>query len=133
MEPTRKFIPRRVTKGFGWLIFMLIAALALSAQVVTVSIQGKIYDTTGAAISQAKVAAVNAATGFSRTAEASATGDYQIPSLPPGDYTVTVEKAGFQRQAKKLHLDLGANGTLDFNLAVGQVAEEVTVQDVGEV
>jgi len=119
--------------GFGWLCFILIAAIALSAQVVTVSIQGKVYDTTGAAISQAKVGAVNAATGFSRSAEASATGDYQIPSLPPGDYTVTVEKPGFQRQAKKLHLDLGANGTLDFNLAVGQVAEEVTVQDVGEV
>src|SRR4051812_27796998 len=134
MEPTKRFVPRRaLATGFGWLCFILIAAIALSAQVVTVSIQGKVYDTTGAAISQAKVGAVNAATGFSRSAEASATGDYQIPSLPPGDYTVTVEKPGFQRQAKKLHLDLGANGTLDFNLAVGQVAEEVTVQDVGEV
>ena len=35
--------------------------------------------------------------------------------------------------AKKVHLDLGALGNLDFNLPVGEIKEEVTVQDVGEV
>jgi len=134
MEPFENYaIARVVTNAFGWLLLILVASVGLSAQVVTVSIQGRVYDTTGAAISQANVSAVNAATGFSRTAVAGATGDYQIPSLPPGDYTVTVDKGGFQKQAKKIHLDLGANGTLDFNLAVGQIAQEVTVQDVGEV
>src|SRR5438128_3905957 len=103
------------------------------AQVVTVSIQGRVYDTSGAAISQATVTAVNPATGLTRTTTASATGDYQITLLPPGDYTVTAEKPGFQKSAKKLHLDLGAAGNLDFNLPVGQITQEVTVQDVGEV
>ncbi|HYK51618.1 MAG TPA: carboxypeptidase regulatory-like domain-containing protein, partial [Terriglobales bacterium] len=106
--------------------------LPLHAQVVTVTIQGGIYDTTGAGISQASVTAVNTATGFSRSATASATGDYQVSFLPVGDYTVTAEKAGFKKEAKKVHLDIGASANLDFNLPVGQVAEEVTVQDVGE-
>jgi hypothetical protein len=106
--------------------------LPLHAQVVTVTIQGRIYDTTGAAISQASVTVVNTATGFSRSATASATGDYQVSFLPVGDYTVTAEKAGFKKEAKKVHLDIGASANLDFNLPVGQVAEEVTVQDVGE-
>jgi hypothetical protein len=107
--------------------------LPLYAQVVTVTIQGRVYDTTGAAISQATVKVVNAATGFSRAATASATGDYQISSLPVGDYTVTAEKTGFQKQAKKIHLDIGAAANLDFNLPIGQISQEVTVQDVGEV
>ena len=107
-------------------------ALPLQAQVVSVTIQGAIYDTTGAGISQASVTAVNPATGFSRSVTASATGDYQISFLPVGDYTVTAEKAGFKKEAKAVHLDIGASANLDFNLAVGQVAEEVTVQDVGE-
>src|SRR5262249_39209273 len=41
------------------------------------------------------------------------------------------EKGGFQKQAKKLHLDIGATASLDFNLAIGQVTQEVSVQDVG--
>ena len=116
------------------LTLMILASLVLPlrAQVVTVTIQGRIYDTTGAAISQASVMAVNTATGFSRSTTASATGDYQVSFLPVGDYTVTAEKAGFKKEAKKVHLDIGASANLDFNLPVGQVTEEVTVQDVGE-
>jgi hypothetical protein len=118
-----------------WMLFlMVLAAVVVPAHAqVTVTIQGRVYDTTGAAISQATVTVLNAATGFSRSATAGATGDYQIVSLPAGDYTVSAEKAGFQKQAKKVHLDIGGSGTVDFNLAVGQVAQEVTVQDVGEV
>src|SRR6266576_3999488 len=115
------------------LVAVLLMASVLSAQVVTVTIQGRVYDTTGAAISQANVSVTNPATGFSRSATASATGEYQISGLPVGDYTVTVEKSGFQRQAKKVHLDIGASATVDFNLPVGQIAQEVNVQDVGEV
>ena len=115
------------------LSLLVAVTLPLHAQVVTVTIQGRVYDTTGAVIPQATVTAVNAATGFSRSATASATGDYQIVSLPVGDYTVTAEKSGFKKLAKKIHLGIGAAGNVDFNLALGQVEQEVTVQDVGEV
>src|SRR6266853_4980609 len=107
--------------------------LTVQAQVVTVTIQGRVYDSTGAAISEAIVKAVNSATGFSRTVTASAMGDYQLSFLPVGDYTVAAEKPGFKKQAKKVHLDIGASANVDFDLSVGQVSEEVVVQDVGEV
>jgi hypothetical protein len=133
----------RVTAGarlserpaFGW---MLTVALLLSlsavaeAQVVTVALQGRVFDTTGAAVPGATVTAIDTATGLTRTTNASAMGDYQVQSLPPGDYTVSVEKSGFRKMAKRVHLDLGAIGNLDFNLPVGEIKEEVTVQDVGE-
>ncbi len=119
--------------AFLCLAVILIASTWLEAQTVTSSIQGRVYDSSGAAISGAAVTAVNADTGVSRTNDATSGGDYQITLLPPGDYPVTAEKSGFQKSAKKVHLDLGAAGTVDFNLPVGQVTEQVSVQDVGEV
>src|SRR3989454_1419714 len=120
--------------GLAACLCLLIAASTwLEAQTVTSSIQGRVYDASGAAIAAASVTAVNADTGVSRATDATSTGDYQITLLPPGDYTVTAQKAGFQKSAKKVHLDLGAAGTVDFNLPVGQVTEQVSVQDVGEV
>ena len=98
-----------------------VAFVPLTAQVVTVTVQGRVYDSSGAAISQATVTAVNAATGLSRGTTANAVGDYQISLLPPGDYTITADKAGFQKVAKKIHLDIGAAGALDFSLSPGQV------------
>src|SRR5437899_10211763 len=116
-------------------VVMIVAALGLpgQAQVVSVTVQGRVYDTSGVAVPNAAVTATNAGTGLSRATVSSVMGDYQITSLPPGDYTVTAEKSGFQKSAKKVHLNIGEVGTLDFNLPLGQVREEVTVQDVGEV
>jgi len=125
--------PVRALSHGVWLLILLAVAIPLQAQVVTVTVNGHIYDTTGAGISQATVTAENQAIGLSRTTTASATGEYQFTSLPVGDYTFTADKSGFQRQAKKAHLDIGASGILDFNLSPGQVSQEVTVQDVGEV
>ena len=118
----------------AWLGLTLLTLFALSmhAQVTTVAVQGRIYDSTGAAIPQAGVTAANAATGLTRDVTASATGDYVISTLPPGDYTVTAEKAGFQKQAKRIRLEIGAAGSLDFTLR-RTVAQEVNVEDVGEV
>ena len=109
------------------------ASVPVVAQTVNVTIQGRVYDSTGAAIPQAAVSAVNAATGFSRSTTATSTGDYQIASLPVGDYTVTADKQGFQKSVKKIHLDIAAEANVDFTLVVGQVSQEVLVQDVGEV
>ena len=115
------------------LALLWFASNPLAAQVVTASVQGRVYDATGAALSQAEVTALNDATGLSRKVTASATGDYQITRLPPGDYTVTAEKVGFQKSAKKIHLEVGGAPNLDFSLAVGQITQQVAVQDVGEV
>ncbi len=105
----------------------------LDAQTVNSTLQGRVLDNTGAAIPGATVTAVNAANGLTRSVTASAVGDYQIPGLPAGDYTVNAEKQGFQKSAKKIHLDLAAAGNLDFALGLGQVQTQIEVQDVGAV
>src|SRR6202041_3125201 len=110
----------------------LVAAVSISpavAQTVNVTIQGGVYDSTGAGIPQASVTAVNTATGLSRSGTATATGEYQIALLPPGDYTVTVERQGFQKSAKKIHLDVGEGHQDNFWVHVGQVQPQTEGQD----
>ena len=117
---------------YGLLIAVICAlCVPLYAQTLNVSVQGRVYDASGAAVPQPTVTVVNSATGLTRSVEGGAMGDYQVTALPAGDYTVTAEKQGFRKLAKKVHLDVGGTGNLDFNLAVGEIKEEVTVQDVG--
>ena len=119
---------------WGAVICVVLAAASwVGAQTVTGTLQGRISDTTGAVIAETSVTAVNAATGLKRSVTANAVGEYQIGGLPAGDYTVNAEKQGFQKSAKKIHLDLGASANVDFALALGQVQTQVEVQDVGAV
>jgi hypothetical protein len=119
---------------FTTFLFLVCLVLAIPAWAqVNSSVQGRVSDATGAVIPSATVTAVNVETGVSRTTTGSATGDYSITLLPPGDYTVTAEHSGFQKSAKKVHLDIGAAANVDFSLPIGQVTQEVSVQDVGEV
>ena len=50
----------------------------------------------GAVMADAKVTVVNEGTGLTRTVTADANGEYTVPSLPTGRYTVTAEMAGFK-------------------------------------
>jgi hypothetical protein len=115
------------------LLLLLAASSWLGAQTVTSTLQGRVSDPTGAVIPEVSVTALNTDNGLKRSVTANAVGEYQIGGLPAGDYTINAEKSGFQKSAKKIHLDLGASGNVDFALAPGQVQTQVEVQDVGEV
>jgi hypothetical protein len=59
-------------------------------------LSGVVTDARGAAVPRAKVTAVNQSTGLERSVNTSAVGEFLIPLLPPGVYTVTVDASGFQ-------------------------------------
>jgi hypothetical protein len=74
------------------------------------------------------VAARNDATGLTRTAVTNTTGDYTLTQLPPGDYTVSVELAGFKKAVRSaVPVNVGSRVTLGFDLAVGELSEAVEV------
>ena len=65
---------------------------------------------------------------FQRTAEANADGFYTLNALPPGTYSITVEKSGFERVVRSgAELTVNQNLRVDFALQVGQMTQEVTV------
>src|SRR5579885_3128400 len=80
----------------------LFAALAISAfaqtQAVNGSIRGRVTDAAGAGVPEAKVTVLNQQTGFTRTVSSEDDGYYVVPNLPLGDYTVTIQKEGFQTE-----------------------------------
>ncbi len=120
------------------LAILLLPAI-LSAQQFT----GRVTDSTGAAVPKAQVTVLNQATNVSNTTTTTGAGDYTIPYLKPGLYSVSVTADGFAIQTKTdLELQVSQTLSLDFSLSVGSVNLTVSVSgeqldhskaDIGEV
>ncbi len=65
--------------------------------------------------------------GAAQTAETDRRGDFHFLDLSPGDYSVALERTGFQTARRDVTVVLGGNAVLAFALPVAGVAEAVTV------
>jgi hypothetical protein len=111
------------------LILAAISIVIVSAQTGTSRITGTVLDSKGAIVPDATVSVTNEATGVTQTQTTNDAGVYSFPSLPAGDYIVTVEKTGFKKFEKtKNALQVNTPLTVDAVMEVGQVSETVTVQ-----
>lgn len=100
-------------------------ALAQNAQG---TILGHVTDSSGSAIANATVTVVNMGTGVATTIATNNTGDYTLPALNPGDYTVSVTASGFSKQVShNLVLEVQQTLRQDFTLSVGSVTNTVEV------
>src|SRR4029453_16921311 len=62
------------------------------------------------------------------TATSNAEGNYTIPFIRPGLYTLAVDMPGFQKYSRSgLRLEVSETATINVQLAVGGVTEQVTV------
>lgn len=113
-----------------WLLLMVVMGFAVVAFAqTTASIKGTVTDSTGAAVVGATVTVRNPALGIERTTQTSSTGDYEVPALKPGTYTVEVQMKGFQRQlAKNVQLEVSKNTVQGFRLSVAAASEAITVE-----
>ena len=93
------------------------------------SIGGETRDSSGAIVAGATVTAVNTGTNATRTLTTNDAGGYSFPSLPPGTYTVKVEKTGFKNVVtNQIELQVQLNARVDFELQIGQVSKSVEVR-----
>src|SRR5947207_11551614 len=100
---------KKVSLPQWMLLLTLMFAVAAFAQ-TTASIKGTVTDQTGAAVVGAKITIKNTALGIERTAQTNSSGDYEVPALPPGNYSVEVQMTGFQpQQANNLSLAVSQN------------------------
>lgn len=94
----------------------------------TGTIVGTVTDSSGAIIPDATVTVTNQGTAESRTMKTNVSGDFNFPILAVGNYTLKVEKEGFQVFLQKnIVLQVDQNITLPVVLQVGNVSQEVTV------
>src|SRR5262245_6823566 len=132
----RKRIMKRITTLKFWAALAIVIALAVVAFGQSDgSITGQVKDSNSSAVAGATVRIVNPANGVSRTMATDADGIFVAPQLPPGAYTISVEKQGFKK-VEKSNVILSTSDKLnagDFTLEVGQVTEAVQIQaDAGQ-
>jgi hypothetical protein len=101
---------------------------AVGAQSVTGTILGTVTDSTGAIVAGAKVTIVNEGTGLARTVTADTNGEYTVPALPTGHYTITSEMSGFKTVALS-NVEVGVDQRVRINIKheIGAMTESVSV------
>jgi hypothetical protein len=111
---------------------LLAAPGVIFGQAINATLSGRVTDSSGGSVTKATVTIVNTATGFTRTVQSSEGGEYAIPALPAGEYKVSAEFSGFQKQTKTITLQVGQSADLDFSLSPGQVEQKVEVEATSE-
>lgn len=111
-----------------WCVVALVPALMYSQNVSSGTIAGTVTDPTAAAVADATVTVTDNATNIPRTTTTNQTGGYVFANIPPGTYTLTINKAGF-RAAKVTNqvVNVGVSLTLNVALEMGATNQVVEV------
>jgi hypothetical protein len=119
---------------------LAVAVLAVGAPAafaqggVTSSLSGTVTDASGAVVPGANVVVKRADTGVSAEGLTNAEGQFTIPALYAGTYTVTVTLAGFKTATlNNVILNAGVPAGVKVTLQVGGIEEQVVVQAGSEV
>jgi len=108
--------------------FFLAFNLLAWSQTGTTSLRGTVTDSSGAAVSGAKVTLSSAERGFERTTTTGGTGGYEFLQLPPDTYQLTVEMTGFRKsEQRQIQLLVDTPASVNVKLEVGAATELVEV------
>jgi len=109
-------------------VALLIPTMLHAQTAGTASIQGTVKDPVGAGIPNATVVFLSTETGARRELKSAASGDFSLPNVPVGAYTLSVTAPGFSGFKQSGNLEVGNNATIDAPLTVGSEAQMVEVQ-----
>lgn len=134
MTQKRSFARTRVlfrlsAAAFTLLVLFLLATSSANAQLAGKgAVSGKVADSSGAAIPNATITATNTNNNVATKTTSTGEGDYSLPALDPGIYTVTVTAAGFTKlEQQNVHVNALETQVYNPALAVGSSTETVTV------
>ena len=113
-----------------WLLVVLAGGgVSARAQQVQGSLTGTVTDASGGVVPGVRVTATEKDTGFRRSQMTRHDGVYLIPLLPPGQYTLTAEKEGFERYSQgPITLTVDQQAKVDIRLTVGATSTTVSVE-----
>jgi hypothetical protein len=116
------------------MLSLLVFPWSLYAQTVTGSLPIRVLDRQNAAIPGATVTIRNVETGLERTQTTDADGLTTFVGLPPGKYSIRVERPGFKTFVDE-NVDVGVSRSekRDVQMEPGLVAETITVSGTAEV
>jgi hypothetical protein len=110
------------------LTLALLSCSLAFGQSFTASVLGTAKDPSGSAIPGASVSITDVDRGTSQTTAADEEGRFTINALPPGQYVLTVEAAGFKKfSSGRFALAVQQQATVEARLEVGAVSETLEV------
>ena len=111
-------------------LITLIALPALAlAQSFTASVRGVVTDASNSAIPGAKVTVTDVDRNVSQKVTTDTAGRYVFTALPPGNYSLGVESAGFSKYSRAAFpLQVQQQATIDVELSVDAIATSVSVE-----
>jgi hypothetical protein len=114
--------------------FAVAAVPVLYGQGSVGTLNGTVTDPAGAVVPGASIIATNNATGAEAKATSTSSGDYTLPYLPSGTYTIRVSAPGFSTStAENVILRVAQTMTIDLKLQMGSINQQVVVSDRAEV
>src|ERR1700733_13264264 len=114
--------------GLVLLAATLVVPSAAFAQGSGSSLSGLITDNSQALVPAAVVKARHLSTNVSSETSSDTAGYYRFPSLPIGEYEVTVDHPGFAKASQRVHIETAQRARQDFALAVAGSTQTVTVE-----
>jgi hypothetical protein len=114
----------------AWLLLagVMLAVSPLYPQATTANVVGTVSDPSGGIVPAANVTITNRQTGQARTAQTDAQGNYEFRFLQTGEYSIAVEKTGFQKaEVARFSLSVDQVARIDVKMSLGQTAETVEV------
>jgi len=93
---------------------------------------GRVTDQSGAVVPKAQITVHNQDTDVEVTTTTTGAGDYTVPYLKPGMYSLSVEATGFKKETRTtIGLQTAQVAVIDFKLTVGAVTQSVVVNSSG--
>jgi hypothetical protein len=124
-------------RRFTPVVLLVLAVLAFGAPAAyaqgggasqTGTILGKVTDSSEAALPGVTVTITAASLMGTQTQVTNEAGNYRFPAVPPGNYTVRYELAGFSTLVREgIDVSLGFTATVNVQLGVASLQETVTV------
>jgi hypothetical protein len=130
LEKTLAELPRRsmVVALFVCSVVLITPIEDVFAQIATGRIEGRVTDTSGAAVSGATVTLKSDATSVVQTIRSGAGGEYVFQAVNPGSYTLRVIAPGFGEFTRSgIQAHIQDYLTIDVSLALGTVSQQVSV------
>jgi hypothetical protein len=125
---------RLILRSFILAAVFAAAPVALAQVTTTGQLSGTVVDAQSAVVPNAQLTVKNIQTKANYTVTTNKDGNWTLPSIPSGSYTVTITAPGFKTTVvQEVKVEVGQPATVNATLEVGGVDDQVVVTGGGEV